>query len=86
VVILDIGMPDMTGYEAARRIRVEEWGRPVLLIAMTGWGQAEDKARAKAAGFDHHLTKPIDPSELQSLINAFLGGRNGADPGQKTVG
>jgi signal transduction histidine kinase/ActR/RegA family two-component response regulator len=85
VVILDIGMPDMTGYEAARRIRQEEWGRSVLLVAMTGWGQAEDKERAKAAGFDRHLTKPIDPSELQGLISAFLSHRNGADPGQKRM-
>jgi CheY-like chemotaxis protein len=77
-VILDIGMPDMTGYEAARRIRLEEWGRAAFLIAMTGWGQAEDKERAKTACFDRHLIKPIDPSELQCLINALLIERNGA--------
>ena len=75
VVILDIGMPDMTGYEAARRIRQEEWGRRVFLVAMTGWGQAEDKERASSAGFNRHLTKPIDPGQLEQLIGAFLAER-----------
>jgi two-component system CheB/CheR fusion protein len=72
VVILDIGMPDMTGYEAARKIRQEPWGKYALLIAMTGWGQAEDKERARIAGFDQHLTKPIDSSELSLLIVSFM--------------
>jgi signal transduction histidine kinase/ActR/RegA family two-component response regulator len=69
--ILDIGMPDMTGFEVARRIRQEPWGRDVLLVAMTGWGQAKDKERAKAAGFDRHFTKPLDPGELQGLLAQF---------------
>jgi PAS domain S-box-containing protein len=68
VVILDIGMPGMSGYETAARIRKESWGRAVLLIAITGWGQEEDKARARAAGFDHHLTKPVDPDEVTRLL------------------
>ena len=72
MVILDIGMPDMTGYEAARRIRLEPWGKNLLLIAMTGWGQAEDKERALHAGFDRHFTKPIDSGELSLLIVAFM--------------
>jgi signal transduction histidine kinase/CheY-like chemotaxis protein len=80
VVILDIGMPDMTGYEAARRIRLEPWGQKVLLIAMTGWGQAEDKERAKVAGFDRHFTKPIDNGELSLLIIEFMSGRNAGKP------
>jgi PAS domain S-box-containing protein len=71
VVLLDIGMPGMTGYEAARRIRDEPWGAAVLLIAITGWGQEEDKARARAAGFDHHLTKPVDPEEVTRLLGAL---------------
>jgi PAS domain S-box-containing protein len=71
-MILDIGMPDMTGYEVARRIRAEHWGGEMYLIAATGWGQQEDKARAIASGFDHHLTKPVDPDEVQKLLQAFF--------------
>jgi CheY-like chemotaxis protein len=67
--ILDIGMPDISGYEVARRIRAEIWGGRMLLVAVTGWGQADDKARARAAGFDHHLTKPVDPDQVERLIN-----------------
>ena len=75
-VVLDIGMPDITGFEVARRIRQEPWGRDVLLVAMTGWGQAKDKERAKAAGFDRHFTKPLDPGELQRLLAAFVEARS----------
>jgi PAS domain S-box-containing protein len=71
--ILDIGMPDMTGYELARRLRSEPWGQSLLLIAITGWGQQEDKERAKAAGFDRHFTKPVDPDELEQALQALLG-------------
>lgn len=78
IVILDIGMPDMTGYEAARIIREESWGRRVLLIAMTGWGKPEDKERAHRAGFDRHLTKPIEPTELRLLIAAQAARAGGA--------
>ncbi len=60
-LLLDIGMPGMSGYEIARRVRRESWGRGALLLASTGWGQREDKEKAFAAGFDHHLTKPVDP-------------------------
>jgi len=66
--VLDIGMPEMNGYQVAERIRGEAWGNGVKLIAVTGWGQDEDKRRALAAGFDHHLTKPIDPEALNALI------------------
>jgi len=66
--ILDIGMPDLSGYEVARRIRAEEWGASMLLVAVTGWGQEDDKARAIAAGFDRHLTKPVDPDHLEKLL------------------
>jgi len=68
VVLLDIGMPRMNGYDAARRIRSEPWGREMMLIALTGWGQDEDKRRAREAGFDHHLTKPVDADELEKLV------------------
>lgn len=67
-VFLDIGMPKLNGYATAERIRGENWGRDVLLVAVTGWGQAEDKQRAKDAGFDAHFTKPLDPSVLDGLL------------------
>jgi len=66
VALLDIGMPKMNGYEVARRIR--EYTAKPLLIAITGYGQAEDRQRSKEAGFDYHLVKPIDPQRLQDLL------------------
>jgi len=74
VVLLDIGMPDMTGYEVARAIRQTDRGRGMYLVAITGWGQQEDKARATAAGFDRHLTKPVDPEKVEELLRDFLQG------------
>ena len=68
VVILDIGMPRLSGHEAAMRIRATEWGRVPLLIALTGWGQSHDQERARAAGFDHHCTKPVDLELLLALV------------------
>ena len=67
IVFLDIGMPLMDGYEAARRIR-DLLGPGVSLIALTGWGQDEDKRRSREAGFDHHLTKPPEPEMVEQLI------------------
>jgi CheY-like chemotaxis protein len=64
VVLLDIAMPKLDGYEVARRLRAEPWGKHVLLIALTGWGQQNDKQHASDAGFDLHLTKPVDVAEL----------------------
>ena len=66
--LLDIGLPDMNGYEMARRLRATEAGAAMTLIAATGWGQSTDKLRALDAGFDHHLTKPIDFDQLQSIL------------------
>jgi signal transduction histidine kinase/ActR/RegA family two-component response regulator len=71
--ILDIGMPGLSGYEVARRIRSEPWGAHTLLLAMTGWGQAEDVARAKQAGFDEHLTKPVDLTQVAGILLKYLG-------------
>jgi CheY-like chemotaxis protein len=68
VAILDIGMPGMDGYEVARQIRSQSWGTQMMLIALTGWGQEDDKRRAQQAGFDHHLTKPVDPAVLDDLL------------------
>src|SRR5262249_60172337 len=68
VVLLDIGLPKMNGYEAARHIRQQPWGRPMTLIAVTGWGQEEDRRRAFEAGVGPHLTKPVDPAALEKLL------------------
>ncbi|MFO0967819.1 MAG: PAS domain S-box protein [Gemmataceae bacterium] len=68
IVLLDIGLPKMNGYEVARRIRHEPWGGNVALIAMTGWGQDEDKRQSLEAGFDHHLTKPVETAALEKLL------------------
>jgi PAS domain S-box-containing protein len=68
VALLDIGLPDMTGYELARRMRAREAGPPMLLIATTGWGQDKDRQSAFDAGFDHHCTKPIDFNLLRTLL------------------
>jgi CheY-like chemotaxis protein/two-component sensor histidine kinase len=68
VVLLDIGMPGMDGYEVAASIRREAWGSGMELIAITGWGQEEAKRKARSAGFDHHLTKPMDSAVLESIL------------------
>ena len=68
VVVLDIGLPKLNGHEAARRIRQQPGGEDVLIVALTGWGQDEDKARSTAAGFDAHLVKPVDPDTLAKLL------------------
>jgi CheY-like chemotaxis protein len=73
VVLMDLGMPKMNGYDACRQIRDQPWGKDLLIIAMTGWGQEEDKLRARQAGFDAHLVKPIDPGELQRLLAGMRG-------------
>jgi PAS domain S-box-containing protein len=69
VVFLDIGMPGMDGYEVARRLRARHGDGALKLIALTGWGKEHDRARAQAAGFDHHLTKPVAPQDLQGLLS-----------------
>jgi PAS domain S-box-containing protein len=81
VVLLDIGLPDISGYEVARILRRAPWATDLLLVAVTGWGQDEDKQRAMEAGFDHHLTKPIEPGELERLLESIAGtGITGALP------
>jgi signal transduction histidine kinase/ActR/RegA family two-component response regulator len=70
LALLDLGMPRVNGYDTARRLRESEHGRDILIIALTGWGQPEDRNRSVAAGFDHHLVKPVDPSMLERLLSA----------------
>ena len=70
VVLLDIGLPKLNGYEAARRIREQPWGKDMVLVAVTGWGQEEDRRRSQEAGFNGHMVKPVDPAALQQLLTA----------------
>jgi signal transduction histidine kinase len=69
IVLMDIGMPRLDGYEAARRIRNQAWSRDTLLVAVTGWGPSDSSEQATAAGFDCHFTKPLDPAELRRLVS-----------------
>jgi DNA-binding response OmpR family regulator len=68
--LLDIGMPKMNGYELAREIRKQPWSSGIQLVALTGWGQADDRQRALDAGFDAHFVKPVDVAELQAYCAA----------------
>jgi CheY-like chemotaxis protein len=72
IVLMDLGMPNLDGYEAARRIRQEPWGQQLLLIATTGWGQDEHRRRTAEAGFDRHLIKPIPVDLLREVLNETL--------------
>jgi CheY-like chemotaxis protein/two-component sensor histidine kinase len=74
-VLLDIGLPGMSGYEVAERIRAEAWSHAAVLVAVTGWGQEADKRRSRAAGIDHHLTKPVDLARLDELLDDAPGTR-----------
>jgi DNA-binding response OmpR family regulator len=78
IALLDIGLPDMSGLDVARSIRGLPNGRDVLLIAVTGWGQDDDRRRSAEAGFDHHLIKPLDRAALESLLGT--GSRQRASP------
>ncbi len=68
IILMDLGMPIMDGLESAKSIRKAPWGKDVKIIALTGWGQEEDKQLTKAAGFDAHLVKPVEPTVLQELL------------------
>ena len=77
-VLLDIGLPDINGYELAQRIRATPWGGNIVLIAVTGWGQTEDRQRATQAGFTQHLVKPITADSLESVLRASSATLRGA--------
>ncbi len=71
VILLDIGLPKLNGYDACRRIRGLEQGKEMVIIAQTGWGQDEDRQRTHEAGFDHHFVKPVDPQVLMKLLRSL---------------
>jgi CheY-like chemotaxis protein len=77
---LDIGMPGMDGYEVARRIRREPHSKDATLIALSGWGQEDDRNRSRTAGFDHHLIKPPELDTLKLLLLSLEGRPEIADP------
>lgn len=72
VILMDLGMPKMNGYEAARTIRQQSWSDNMVLVALTGWGQEEDKLRTQEAGFNYHLTKPAEPAAIQRLLETLV--------------
>jgi CheY-like chemotaxis protein len=71
VVLMDIGMPNLNGYDAARQIRAQPGGEHLVLVAVTGWGQEEDRRRTQTAGFDGHLVKPVDYAAVVQLLSSF---------------
>jgi PAS domain S-box-containing protein len=77
VVLLDIGLPKLNGYEAARKIREEPWGKKMVLVALTGWGQDEDRQKSREAGFNGHMVKPIDHAELMKLLASLSSEQGG---------
>jgi CheY-like chemotaxis protein len=76
VVLLDIGLPVLNGYEVCRRIRERPWGTEIVLIALTGWGQEDDRRKSREAGFDGHLVKPVDYAALVALLSSLTAARN----------
>jgi CheY-like chemotaxis protein len=68
VILLDIGLPKLNGYEVAQRIREQEWGKSMFLIAVTGWGQEEDRQRSSEVGLNVHMVKPVEPAALERLL------------------
>jgi len=72
VVLLDIGLPRMNGYDVCRTIRAESWSEGMVFIALTGWGQDDDKSRSREAGFHFHLVKPVDPTDLEKLLAGLV--------------
>jgi CheY-like chemotaxis protein len=68
VILLDIGMPKLNGYDTCRAIRQQPWGGNTVIVAVTGWGQAEDRRKSQEAGFDYHLVKPVDPAAIEKLL------------------
>ena len=79
LIVLDIGMPGLDGYEVCRRIRQHDWAQTIVIAALTGWSRDEDRDRSEQAGFNHFLVKPVDPKALEELIAGLM---RGARPDQ----
>src|SRR5262245_7270357 len=69
VILLDIGLPKISGYEVCRQLRSQPWGKSVVMVALTGWGQDDDRRKSREAGFDHHMTKPVDYGQLLTILS-----------------
>ncbi len=82
VILLDIGLPKLNGYDVCRRIRENRWAKNVIIVALTGWGQEEDRRKSSEAGFDGHLVKPVDHAALQKLL-ASLSPRVASQPSDR---
>jgi len=78
VILLDIGLPELNGYEVCRRVRAQAWGKDMAIIALTGWGQAEDRRRSHEVGFDGHIVKPVDYEALMTLLRSLPPRNTGA--------
>lgn len=76
VVLLDIGLPKLDGHEVCRRVREQPWGKDILMIALTGWGQEDDRRKSEEAGFNGHLVKPVDYDKLRELLQSVTNGRS----------
>ncbi len=86
IILMDVGMPRMNGYEAARRIREQPGGRPAVIIALTGWGQEGDRVLSREAGCDGHLVKPVHLPDLKKLVDELMGSAQGRDaPERRSV-
>ncbi len=72
VILLDIGLPRLNGYDTCQRLREQSWGRGIFIVALTGWGQDDDRRRSQEAGFDYHLLKPVDFAVLERLLAGTL--------------
>jgi CheY-like chemotaxis protein len=73
VILMDVGMPNLNGYEATRRIREQPWGRAIRVVALTGWGQEIDRQLSKQAGCDGHLVKPVKLADLEGMLAGLVG-------------
>jgi CheY-like chemotaxis protein len=72
-LLLDIGLPKLNGYDLCRQLRQEAWAGDACIVALTGWDQEEDRRQARAAGFDHHFVKPVDPHRIDELLTTLTG-------------
>ena len=68
LILLDIGLPKLNGLDVCRRIRQQPWGQHIVMVALTGWGQEDDRRKSQEAGFDHHMVKPLEYNELMKLL------------------